>query len=106
MKGIQTLKDTGSALDAVTSATIVLEDSPLTNAGYGSNLNYNGEVECDASVMDGTSLHCGSVGAITGIKNPVHVANLLCKHQSFDIGHGRIPPRLKISKLILTPCAP
>lgn len=32
----------------------------------GSNLNLSGEIECDASIMDGKSLHYGAVGAISG----------------------------------------
>lgn len=32
----------------------------------GSNLNLSGEIECDASIMDGKSLHFGAVGALSG----------------------------------------
>lgn len=32
----------------------------------GSNLNLSGEIECDASIMDGKSLHYGAVGSISG----------------------------------------
>ena len=32
----------------------------------GSNLNLSGEIECDASIMDGQSLQYGAVGAISG----------------------------------------
>lgn len=39
----------------------VLQDSELTNAGYGSNLTEIGQVECDASVMD-TSQSEGVLG--------------------------------------------
>ncbi len=42
----------GSALDAVTAAVAVLEDDPLFNAGTGSVLNRDGEVEMDASRDD------------------------------------------------------
>ena len=72
-----------------------MEDSPLTNAGYGSNLTFDGHVECDASVMDGSTLHYGAVGAITGVKNPIEVAKCLCQYQTVDIGHGRVPPRYR-----------
>lgn len=37
-RAVRALLDGGSALDAATEATIVLEDAGDTNAGYGSNL--------------------------------------------------------------------
>ncbi|XP_043256372.1 threonine aspartase 1-like isoform X4 [Colletes gigas] len=90
--GMQNLKTGGSTLDAVVEAVIILENSPLTNAGFGSNLTLEGTVECDASVMDGTTLQFGAVGAVSGIKNPVIVAKRLCEQQSIKIACGRIPP--------------
>lgn len=53
------LKSGGSAVDAVEIAIIVLEDTEITNSGYGSNLNLQGKVECDASIVD----HDGRSGA-------------------------------------------
>ncbi len=41
------------------------QSSPLTNSGLGSNLSLTGQVECDASVMDGDG-GFGSVGALQG----------------------------------------
>lgn len=64
----------GTALDAVEAAVVALEDNPLFNAGTGSVLNLDGEVEMDASVMHGPSLRAGAVGALRGVKNPVRVA--------------------------------
>jgi taspase (threonine aspartase 1) len=84
-----------TALEAVTDVTAVLENSPLTNAGYGSNLTWDGQVECDASVMDGSTLHFGAVGAVPGVKNPVKLAQHICKKQSCNaLALGRVPPRL------------
>ncbi|XP_074143948.1 threonine aspartase 1 isoform X7 [Sminthopsis crassicaudata] len=93
VKAIEQLQAGALATDAVTAALVELEDSPFTNAGMGSNLNLLGEIECDASIMDGKSLNFGAVGALSGIKNPVSVANrLLCEGQKGKLSAGRIPP--------------
>ncbi|KAG8041473.1 hypothetical protein G9C98_002766 [Cotesia typhae] len=94
--GIENLKLGGRSLDAVVEATTILEDSSLTNAGFGSNLTLNGDVECDASVMDGNKLSFGAVGAVSGIKNPVSLAKRLCEHQSSKISYGRVPPSVLV----------
>uniref|UniRef100_A0A8C1XD30 Threonine aspartase 1 n=1 Tax=Cyprinus carpio TaxID=7962 RepID=A0A8C1XD30_CYPCA len=85
-KAVDRLRAGGMALEAVTAALIELEDSPFTNAGTGSNLNLSGEIECDASIMDGKSLNYGAVGALSGIKNPVLVARRLLTRLS--VGKG------------------
>src|SRR5688572_33321867 len=68
------LKDGKSSLDAVCAAVLVLEDSPLFNAGRGSCFNADGEIEMDASIMDGATLRAGAVAAVTRIRNPVVAA--------------------------------
>jgi L-asparaginase / beta-aspartyl-peptidase len=68
------LHDGGSALDAVTEAVVALEDDPLFNAGTGSVLNAEGEVEMDASVMAGDTLAAGGVACLRRVRNPVLVA--------------------------------
>lgn len=92
-KGAQSLTCNGNVLDAVVETVMVLEDSPMTNAGFGSNLTLNGTVECDASIMDGNNLQYGAIGAVSGIKNPVLLAKRLCEQQSIKFAYGRIPPR-------------
>uniref|UniRef100_A0A3Q3IX92 Taspase, threonine aspartase, 1 n=1 Tax=Monopterus albus TaxID=43700 RepID=A0A3Q3IX92_MONAL len=92
-RAMDQLKAGALAVEAVAAALVELEDSPFTNAGMGSNLNLSGEIECDASIMDGKSLHYGAVGAISGIKNPILVANrLLSEAQKGKLSAGRIPP--------------
>src|ERR1700723_4182881 len=49
--GARILRGKGSALEAVVATVAALEDHPLFNAGYGSLLNSEGNVEMDASVM-------------------------------------------------------
>ncbi|MDH3639192.1 MAG: isoaspartyl peptidase/L-asparaginase family protein [Gammaproteobacteria bacterium] len=73
-RGWQILERGGSALDAVTAAVMELEDNPLFNAGTGAPLNAEGEIELDASIMDGAHLKAGGVGAVKRIKNPIALA--------------------------------
>ena len=72
--GWRVLAGGGSALDAVVEAVVALEDDPLFNAGTGSVLNADGDVEMDASVMAGDSLAAGGVACIRRVRNPVLVA--------------------------------
>lgn len=64
----------GSALDAVEQVTVLLEDHPLFDAGFGSFLNQQGEVELDALIADGTSLNFGAVAGVKRVKNPITLA--------------------------------
>ena len=77
--GFQSLKS-GTALDAVAAAVVVLEDSPLFNAGRGACFNADGEIEMDASIMDGAKLRAGAVAAVKRIRNPVLAARAVMEH--------------------------
>jgi beta-aspartyl-peptidase (threonine type) len=74
------LSNGGHALDAIEAAVIVLEDDPVFDAGYGSHLNLDGEVECDAIVMDAATLRAGSAAGLRHIKNPFRVARAILEH--------------------------
>jgi beta-aspartyl-peptidase (threonine type) len=73
-RALEAAHEQKTALDAVTAAVVVLEDSPLFNAGRGSCFNADGEIEMDASVMDGEGLRAGAVAAVKRIRNPVLAA--------------------------------
>jgi beta-aspartyl-peptidase (threonine type) len=76
--GLRVLLAGGSALDAAQAATLVLEDDPQFNAGTGAALTQTGEVELDASCMDGETLRAGAVACVRTLKNPVLAARLVC----------------------------
>ena len=67
--GLRALMQGGSALDAAQAAAVVLEDDPNFNAGTGAALTSDGEVELDASCMDGTTLRAGAVACVKTLEN-------------------------------------
>lgn len=95
------LADGGSAVDAVEAALRVLEDDPTFNAGVGSALNADGEVEMCAAIMDGATLELGAVAAIKGVRHPVSVARTMLRKKEillageaarrFALEHGAEP---------------
>ena len=70
----------GSSLDAVEAAIMVLEDDAVFDAGYGSHLNFDGRVECDAIVMNGATLRAGAAATLQRIKNPIQLARKILEH--------------------------
>jgi L-asparaginase / beta-aspartyl-peptidase len=73
--GWEILANGGSALDAVEAATRLVEDNPEDHSvGYSGYPNLLGEVELDASIMDGTTLKAGAVGALTRYRYAITAA--------------------------------
>ena len=75
--GWRVLERGGSALDAVETAIISMEDDEIFDAGRGSFLNRDGRVQLDALMMDGNTLRAGGVGCVERIRNPIRAARLV-----------------------------
>jgi beta-aspartyl-peptidase (threonine type) len=75
---IDVLRSGGSAVDAVVAGIKLVEANPLDHSvGYSGLPNLLGEVELDASIMDGTGLRAGSVGALHDYQDAVTLARTI-----------------------------
>ena len=75
MLGLAILEAGGSAVDAVEAVLRAVEDNEADDSvGWGGLPNLLGEVEQDASIMDGHRLRTGAVGALRGVRYPSYVA--------------------------------
>ncbi|MCZ8166800.1 isoaspartyl peptidase/L-asparaginase [Silanimonas sp.] len=78
--GDAVLKRGGTALDAVTAAVQVLEDSPWFNAGKGAVFNADGTHELDAAIMEGHTRRAGAVAGVRTVRHPVLLARAVMAH--------------------------
>lgn len=90
--GYRVLSRGGTALKAVEEAVMLLEDNPLFNAGRGSCLNKMGEIEMDASIMDGKTLKAGAASMVRSVKNPIMLARTIMVETNhvFLSGYGAL----------------
>jgi L-asparaginase / beta-aspartyl-peptidase len=72
--GSTILEKGGSAVDAVEATVRVLEDNPNFNAGKGAVFTYDGNIELDASIMDGRTRAAGAVTGVTMTRHPISLA--------------------------------
>jgi isoaspartyl peptidase/L-asparaginase-like protein (Ntn-hydrolase superfamily) len=73
--GVAVLRDGGRAMDAVEAAIRVVEANEADHyVGVGGLPNLIGEVELDASIMDGATRRAGAVAAVTGFPHPITIA--------------------------------
>jgi isoaspartyl peptidase/L-asparaginase-like protein (Ntn-hydrolase superfamily) len=78
--GIALLRDGASAMDAVEAAIRVVESNEADHfVGVGGLPNLLGEVELDASIMDGVTRRAGAVGAVRGFPHPISIARAVCE---------------------------
>jgi beta-aspartyl-peptidase (threonine type) len=75
--GWEILQDGGTAVDAVERSIVVMENDDTFNAGHGSVLDAAGEIELDASIMEGGTLRAGAVAALQNVANPISAARAI-----------------------------
>lgn len=87
--GYTVLENGGSALDAVIYAIVILENSPIFNAGKGAVFTHTGNNELDASIMDGSNLEAGAVAGVKTIKNPILAARAVMEQSPHVMLSGK-----------------
>jgi beta-aspartyl-peptidase (threonine type) len=74
-EAVRVLRLGGSALDAVETGIKLVEANPDDHSvGYSGLPNLFGQVELDASIMEGRGLRAGSVGALHGYQDAITLA--------------------------------
>ena len=89
--GMRILARGGSALDAVEACAKIIEaDTTDSSVGRGGKPNVLGEVELDASIVDGTTHRTGAVAALTGYLHAISVARAVMERTPhvFIVGEG------------------
>ncbi len=79
--GMRRLLGGASAGDVAEAIAHAVEDDPDEHTvGYGGWPNILGEVELDASFMDGATLRAGAVAGLKGFRHPISVARQVMLH--------------------------
>jgi beta-aspartyl-peptidase (threonine type) len=86
--GYRALSGGGTAVDGVVEAVRIMEDSPLFNAGRGSNFTARGRVSMDASIMVGDTLEAGAVAGVSTVRNPIRLARLVMEEGPYVMVSG------------------
>jgi beta-aspartyl-peptidase (threonine type) len=107
---MEALRSGGSALDAVEAGTKVVElNRDDHSVGVGGYPNLLGEVELDASIMEGTTRRAGAVAALRDYPHPISVARAILDHLPQHLlltgeGAGRFAAERGFDKMpLLTP---
>ena len=83
-RGAEVARQGGKAEDIVTATVSVLEDSPVSDAGFGSVFNADGGHQMDAGIMTG-DLKYGAILSVHGIRNPIQLARKMVDDPRFSI---------------------
>ncbi len=74
-QAVEVLRSGGSAVDAVVAGIKPVEANPVDHSvGFSGLPNLLGEVELDASIMDGRGLRAGSIGALKNHQDAIELA--------------------------------
>lgn len=94
-QAMELLQSGGSAVDAVVLGCTLVEANPEDHTvGYSGLPNLLGEVELDASVMDGNGLRAGSIGALKGYQDAARLAQHVMESLPHVLLGGDGPMRL------------
>ncbi len=73
--GYHVLINQGSSTEAIKKSIVMMEDSPLFNAGKGAVFTHEGKNSLDASIMVGNDLTAGAIAGVETVKNPILLAD-------------------------------
>ncbi|HEX9430514.1 MAG TPA: isoaspartyl peptidase/L-asparaginase [Candidatus Bathyarchaeia archaeon] len=93
-RGFRLLQQGESSIQAVEAAVMEMEDNPVFNAGTGSTLNFVGNVEADAGIMDGKTRRGAGVALLRRTKNPISLARLVMEKTDHALLAGKSADRL------------
>ena len=82
----KTYLENNSAVATAIFATSLLEDSPLFNAGIGSQIQQDGKIRMSAAIMNGANHRFSGVINIENVQNPVFVAKRLMREDDRVLG--------------------
>ena len=88
--GHRVLARGGLSQDAVIAAIVIMEDSPLFNAGRGAVFTNEGEIELDASIMLGEDLNAGAVTGVKKVRNPILLAERIMSNSPHVMLMGEV----------------
>jgi len=77
---------THTATQTVVYAVSLLENSPLFNAGTGSQIQSDGQIRMSAALMDGETQKMSGVINIQNVQNPIFVAEKLLPYDDRVLG--------------------
>lgn len=94
-----------SGIASVLAALEVLEADPIFDAGRGSFLNEDGEVELDAGIMVGKTLQAGAVAGVRNFLHPSRIAHDVMEktRHAFLVGEGAESFAMKLGHKPLPP---